>query len=115
MSDEDESVTCQVPSEPPSPKESKEGVLPSLKKRLEVLVNDEKVEKNTALNITRLFHEFETYMLAEFKTKDELCIEMCNKLEKERLQHELDRMARRQTLEDMQTQHQCDTPAKRRR
>ena len=89
-------------SPPASPRPSVDPpLLVTLRSRLEELVNGDQMEKHTALEITRLFHLFETHMLSEFKKKDEENVAILNKLEQERLQHELDRLVRRQTVEEV--------------
>lgn len=70
----------------------------------------EVLDKETALKITRLFHAMETLLFQECKDRDERLLDIKASLDRERLQTELDRLARRHTLDEL---HSNETPLRR--
>lgn len=66
------------------------------------LAASDQLDKASALAVTRLFHAMETLLKHECTTRDRALAETRNELERTMLQNELDRMARRRTLDEQQ-------------
>ena len=73
--------------------------LEELRNEVTSVVEDEHIEKATAVRVAQIFHRMETLLRYECNKRDRQVLETRNDLEMTRLQNELDRMARRQTLE----------------
>lgn len=73
--------------------------LEELRSEVSAVVEDESLDKSTALRVAQLFHRMETLLRYECNKRDRQVLETRNDLEMTRLQNEVDRMARRQTLE----------------
>lgn len=72
------------------------------------LAESEAMDKPTALQVTRLFHSMELLLRHEKHVRDRQIADLKNDLERTRLETELERFARRHTLEEMQQQQQVD-------
>lgn len=63
----------------------------------------QELDKEHALGVTRLFHAMETLLQRECHDRDRTLADTRSELERARLQAELDRLARRHVLEELQT------------
>ena len=70
-----------------------------IKQNMETLVQDQAVDKVTALEITRLFFQLETLLIHEKHARIQETTALRNEVEMARMRAELDRLARRQTLD----------------
>ena len=73
--------------------------LASIKQDMDTLVHGDVVDKTTALEITRLFFELETLLIQEKHARIQETTTLRNEVEMARMRAELDRLARRQTLD----------------
>ena len=97
MSDEETAIVERKPIH--SPLET----LADIKRELEHICNSDAVSKETALSLTRLFHATETLMRHECTSRERALDNAIAAIERDRLENELDRFARKKTLEDMRT------------
>ena len=70
------------------------------------LAESEGLDKVHALELTRLFHSMETVLARSAHAREREVAELKAELEMTRLRSELDRLARRQTMEAFQAQQQ---------
>jgi hypothetical protein len=66
------------------------------------LAGSEKLDKDAALTMTRLFHSMETLMRHECTRRDAQISRMECEIERTRIQHELDRIASSQFIQQQQ-------------
>jgi hypothetical protein len=64
------------------------------------LVESDKVNKSEALSIMHLFHAMESLLVHECNVRDKVILETKSALERNRLETECDRLARRHTLDE---------------
>jgi hypothetical protein len=100
---DDPGLSCDAPSpdravraEPPTPADP----LDARRRELEALTAGDALDKSTALSVTHLFHALETIVREERAARELAAVRF--ELERTRLQSELDRLARRRTLDDAQ-------------
>ena len=91
-------------SSPPSPTPSSRTLLDTSTDELRVRVNDivesDALDKESALTITRLFHEAELHLQSECTRRDAQIAALRAELERCRMQAEFDRLAGRQIREE---------------
>ena len=102
--------TLPHPIEPPpeSPVDSKpvqsvtSDVVPleRIKHEVQALSSSEKLDKDAALTMTRLFHAMELLMTHEINDRDARIASLQHDIQEQRLRVELDRIATRQIQED---------------
>lgn len=107
--DEDESVrgvpivpTCTTTSSTTTTIASSD--LERIRRSVLALAATDEMNKATALETTRLFHEMESLLHRECNERDRALSDTRSELERMRLQSELDRLARQKTLSDVQMQ-----------
>ena len=71
--------------------------LEEIRSEVDRIIEDEALDKVTALRVAQLFHRMETLLRYECNKRDRHILETRNDLEMSRMQGELDRMVRRQT------------------
>lgn len=76
------------------------------------LAESEKLDKDSALTMTRLFHSMETLMRHECTLRDAQILRLQSEIERIRLQHELDRIASTQIIQQQHQTVEC-TPLRR--
>ena len=74
--------------------------LERIRKEVETLSNSDRLDKEGALQMTRLFHAMELYMTHEINTRDARIASLHHDIHEQRLRVELDRIATRQIQED---------------
>lgn len=74
----------------------------SIREEVNNLAGSEKLDKDSALTMTRLFHSMETLMRHECTRRDAQISRMECEIERTRIQHELDRIANSQFLQQQQ-------------
>jgi hypothetical protein len=103
MSYEDVGLSCDAPSPDQSVRAAAiptEDPLDARRRELEALTATDTLDKSTALSVTHLFHSLETLVREERAARELAAVRF--ELERTRLQSELDRLARRRTLDDAQ-------------
>lgn len=105
VSDEQEVLTCQ---------DTSLSDIETIRGDVNHLAGSDKLDKDSALTMTRLFHSMETLMRHECTRRDAQISRLECDIERTRIQHELDRIANAQIL---QQQHQVaeSTPLRRAR
>ena len=88
--------------------------LETIKKGFAALAESDGLDKAHALELTRLFHSMETLVLREIHLRERDVAELRTELEMTRLRSELDRLARRQTVEAFQAQQISSVPSRKR-
>jgi hypothetical protein len=78
-----------LPASPPSS-------LEEVRAAVAHIASSQAVDKDTALEITRLFHATEVLLLHECRTRDAALADAHSLLERQRMESELDRLARRE-------------------
>ena len=73
--------------------------LEQIRREVETLSSSEKLDKEAALQMTRLFHSMELLMAHEINTRDSRIASLQHNLQEQRLRVELDRIATRQIQE----------------
>lgn len=73
------------------------------------LAASEALDKTTALALMNLFHAMENLLTYECNLRDRMIIETRTTLERTRLEGELDRLARRHTLDEQSLQQLAET------
>ena len=86
----------------------------TIKKGFAALAESDGLDKSHALELTRLFHSMETLVLREIHLRERDVAELRTELEMTRLRSELDRLARRQTVEAFQAQQISSVPSRKR-
>lgn len=74
----------------------------TIREEVNNLAGSEKLDKDSALTMTRLFHSMETLMRHECTRRDAQISRMECEIERTRIQHELDRIANTQFLQQQQ-------------
>lgn len=74
----------------------------TVREEINKLAGSEKLDKDSALTLTRLFHSMETLMRHECTRRDAQISRMECEIERTRIQHELDRIANSQLLQQQQ-------------
>ena len=74
----------------------------TIREEINKLAGSEKLDKDSALTMTRLFHSMETLMRHECTRRDAQISRMECEIERTRIQHELDRIANNQFLQQQQ-------------
>lgn len=74
----------------------------TIREEINKLASSEKLDKDSALTMTRLFHSMETLMRHECTRRDAQISRMECEIERTRIQHELDRIANSQFLHQQQ-------------
>ena len=74
----------------------------TIREEINKLAGSEKLDKDSALTMTRLFHSMETLMRHECTRRDAQISRMECEIERTRIQHELDRIANSQFLQQQQ-------------
>lgn len=74
----------------------------TIREDINKLAGSEKLDKDSALTMTRLFHSMETLMRHECTRRDAQISRMECEIERTRIQHELDRIANSQFLQQQQ-------------
>jgi flagellar biosynthesis component FlhA len=83
--------------------------LETIRRELRDTVETERLDKGTALKVITLFHSLETLLLHECHARDKIVLEKTASLERERLEAECDRLARRHTLDEQNLQQLAET------
>ena len=91
----------QVSDERATPEPSLADIEP-LREEVNQLAGSEKLDKDSALTMTRLFHSIETLMRHECTRRDAQISRMECEIERTRIQHELDRIANTQIIQQQQ-------------
>ena len=95
-----------VASRPPTPtyaaEETVEQRVQAIQASLRQIVCSDQVDKPTALKVTQLFHDMETLFRDECARREQQILQLDMKAERQRLEVEMDRLARRYTLDQMQ-------------
>lgn len=85
-----------------------------IREEINKLAGSDKLDKDSALTMTRLFHSMETLMRHECTQRDARISRMECEIERTRIQHELDRFANTQFLQQQQQQQVVEpTPPRR--
>ena len=84
-----------------------------IRSKLQQLAASDKIEKKDALTMMSLFHAMESLLRHECGVRDKMILETKACLERNRLETECERLARKQTLE-MQQQHVTNISSRRR-
>ncbi len=92
----DERETRSFPNEPSFTD------IETIREEINKLAGSEKLDKDSALTMTRLFHSMETLMRHECTRRDAQISRMECEIERTRIQHELDRIANSQFLQQQQ-------------
>lgn len=92
----------------PSPTTPPRTPLETLRGEMRALVASELIDKPTALELTRLWNAAETLLLQEQHARAYDVAALRHELERARLQAELDRFARRHTLDEAQLRQLAD-------
>ena len=87
----------------------------NIRENVNHLAGSEKLDKDSALTMTRLFHSMETLMRHECTQRDAQISRLQCEIERTRIQHELDRVANAQILQQQQQQVVESTPLRRAR
>ena len=102
-----------APPEPPPPEPAAEEGLPppryeleQLRREIFELAASDTLDKGAALAVTRLFHAMETLLRHECAERERRLSRALNDIEQMRLHNELERLARRHTLDEIQQQQQ---------
>lgn len=74
----------------------------TIREEINKLASSEKLDKDSALTMTRLLHSMETLMRHECTRRDAQISRMECEIERTRIQHELDRIANSQFLQQQQ-------------
>lgn len=77
------------------------------------LAGSDRLDKDSALTMTRLFHAMETLLRQECTQRDAQISRMGCEIERTRIQHELDRIASSQIIQQQQQQTVDSTPLRR--
>jgi hypothetical protein len=72
----------------------------SIRKKFTELAESDKIHKIEALSIMHLFHAMESLLVHECNLRDKVILETKSALERNRLETECDRLARRHTLDE---------------
>lgn len=101
-----------TPSQRPSPIQVSDAPMPSyetsladietIREEVNQLAGSDKLDKDSALTMTRLFHSMETLMRHECTKRDAQISRMECEIERTRIQHELDRIANTQIIQQQQ-------------
>ena len=108
----DETTECEAPADPLAVDVSE---LCRIREKVCVLAASETIDKTSALDLTRLFHDLETLLHRECHSRDRALTELRAELQRTRLQIELDRLARQKTMNDVQIQQLLTTKSSRTR
>ena len=100
-----QSLTVQVP---PSGFEVDMMPLEDVRLGIKTLSESDKLDKAAALTVTRLHHEMELLLQHEKHVRYQEISTLRSQLEQNRLETELDRLARRHTLDEAQIQQMAD-------
>tara|TARA_B110001450_G_scaffold254335_1_gene279493 strand:- start:1572 stop:1940 length:369 start_codon:yes stop_codon:yes gene_type:complete len=96
-----------TPNEEPSPlaeEATVEGRVQEIQASLRTIASSESMDKATALAVTELFHEMETLFREECARRDHQMLQITMDSERQRLEVEMDRMARRHVIDQQQLQ-----------
>ena len=100
----------EEPPPPPQPAAPTEALPPpryeleELRREIFELAASDTLDKGAALAVTRLFHAMETLLRHECAERERRLSRALNDIEQMRLHNELERLARRHTLDDLQQQ-----------
>ena len=100
-------VSAVVPAEAPAPltpTQQADADLAAIRSGFSKLAESDCMDKTAALKITRLYHAMELLIQSEQNRRVREIAALRNDLEQTRLQNELDRLARRHTLDEVQIQ-----------
>ena len=106
-----------VPSTPPPTADTATQAaaeLDALRSDFNALADSDALDKPTALTVARLFHAMEALLMHERAARERDVAALRHELERAHLQGELDRLARRHTLDEVQI-HQMQEKAPRTR
>lgn len=94
---------ADTPSQRPSPvqvsDESSFIDIETIREEVNNLAGSEKLDKDSALTMTRLFHSMETLMRHECTRRDAQISRLECEIERTRIQHELDRITNNQLIQ----------------
>lgn len=104
MDDAPIEVAPESPHLPATPMVAPDVVpLETIKKDVEALSSSDKLDKESALQMTRLFHSMELLLSQETNTRDARIAALQHEIQEQRLRVELDRLITRQIQEESMT------------
>lgn len=93
----------QTPPETPKTQSYDVVRIDEIRTGINAIATSEKLDKESALQVTRLFHGMEMLLRHEINQRDGMIASLRAQLDQQRIQVELDRISSRQIIEDANT------------